>query len=135
MVRSLMETGVIIRLARPTAESLIIAPEPRLMDVITQIAEGEEAIDRGSLPQLRRTGGSKNPLSRHQLDYARRMHAAGETLRTIGMLFQLAPNEVWQLLNDETPEEVSEADHEPDEDPPAGALPDSGMLRLIPSHR
>ena len=43
-------------------------------------------------------GGSRNRLSKYQMEYARRLYAEGESLRVIGLLFQLSPNHVLDVV-------------------------------------
>ena len=70
-------------------------PEQRLIELL---AEGEDR-RRGRPTGQAFRGESMNPLTAYQIEYARKLYRQGVPLRTIGMLFQLAPAELWSHLN------------------------------------
>jgi hypothetical protein len=43
-------------------------------------------------------GGSRNPLSRFQITYARKPYKQGAPVRPIGLIFQLSPDVVLELV-------------------------------------
>ncbi len=117
MVRNLLELGVTLRLAGGSDAEAVISPDGPSLDALAHIAEAERLIQRDVRPG--HPGGSKRPLSKYQIEYARRLHTAGESLRAIGLLFQLPPAEIWDLIN-EPIEEPADAD---DAERPLNVLP------------
>ncbi len=49
-------------------------------------------------PVSRKSRARHKPLSRYQLDYARDLRRKGQSLRTIGLLFQVTPHELVEMM-------------------------------------
>lgn len=99
-VRNLLELGASITVAASPNEIITIEPDEGIIQALSLLSDHESR--RPSQPASRARGriggGSRNPLSPYQVDYARKLHTDGASLRSIGMLFQLAPDEVWRLI-------------------------------------
>lgn len=97
VLRDLLEAGVTLRIARPN-EQKVLDSDPSAVEVISLLAEHER--ERGAAQRKSvHHGGSRNALSKYQVEYARKMYADGESLRSIGLLFQLSPNHVLDVVS------------------------------------
>jgi hypothetical protein len=97
LLRRFFETGVTIRFVGASSPGDALAPTPVVPKALVLLAEHE--VRRQSLlaayqpsPTQRRT------LTRYQMDYARNMRRLGKSLREIGLLFQMTPNELSDLI-------------------------------------
>lgn len=92
----LFEGGVTVRLtkgARP--ETLNLADgAPRTMRLLAE----HEARRPSRPPPTRRGRSSRRPLSPYQVKYARQLLLRGTSRRAVGLLFQLAPDELSEQL-------------------------------------
>jgi hypothetical protein len=100
ILRDLLEVGAAVIIAAEPGRQLRLAPSDGAVEVLAALAEHEA---QRPTPQLLRGsgrigGGSRNPLSPYQIDYARKLHAQGASLRSIGQLFQISPEEVWRVI-------------------------------------
>ena len=101
LLRQLIGGGILIRL--PCADNMFattLGPRsgPEVIDLIDLLAEHEDG--RRSHASRGHRGGSRNPLSRFQINYARNLYRRGTPLRTIGMIFQLPPDDLWRLIGE-----------------------------------
>jgi len=99
-VRALLSQGARITVAASETEITTIEPAPAVIAALDMLADHES---RRPSPRAVRSrgrigGGSRNPLSPYQVDYARRLHGEGASLRAIGLLFQLSPEDVLRLI-------------------------------------
>lgn len=96
LMRHFFEAGVTLRVTGGSrVESL--APEGPIPRALVMLADHETA--RPAREPARRRAKFKNvPLTQHQLKFARDMHRRGHSMREIGLLFQLAPNEIAELI-------------------------------------
>jgi len=97
VLHSLLELDVTV-LVGPEADR--INARDNVLDVLAILAgqEHQRYTDAEPLDRTRVQGGSQNPLSRYQIEYARKLYSQGSTLRSIGMLFQVSPNEIWKAI-------------------------------------
>jgi DNA invertase Pin-like site-specific DNA recombinase len=100
LLRDLLEIGATVRILNGEAVAHALQPSEPATELLSLLAEHETR--RPSRPSVRAPGriggGSRNKLSKYQVDYARKLHAEGQSLRSIGLLFQISPDEVWELI-------------------------------------
>jgi len=97
LMRHFFEAGVTLRVTGGSrVESL--APEGAIPRALVMLAEHETARPPAQPPARRRAKLKSVPLTQHQLKFARDMHRRGHSMREIGLLFQLAPNEIAELI-------------------------------------
>jgi hypothetical protein len=72
---------------------------PRALSLLAE----HEARRPSRAPAARRSRPSGRPLNPYQLKYARELLRRGTSLRSVGLLFQLAPDELSALLESERP--------------------------------
>lgn len=96
LLRHFFEASVTLRVTGGSrVESL--APDGPIPRALVMLADHEtRRPTRVSARRRARTRGA--PLTQHQLKFARDMHRRGHSMRSIGLLFQLAPNEVAELV-------------------------------------
>jgi len=96
LLRRFFEQGVTLRVTGGSrVESL--APEGVVPRALVMLADHESS--RPAREQVRRRPRTKNaPLTQHQIRFARDMHRRGHSMRAIGLIFQLAPNEIADVL-------------------------------------
>lgn len=96
LLRRFFEAGVILRIVGGSQlESL--APSGAIPRALALLAD-HEARRPIQAPTRRRPRTADTPLTQHQLRYARDLHRRGHSMRAIGLLFRLSPNEVAQVL-------------------------------------
>jgi DNA invertase Pin-like site-specific DNA recombinase len=102
MLRNLLDAGVTLYVVRSSEEVLTLTATHPGLPLLHLLAEHERGRPGRAPVGLgpRQNSGSRNPLSKYQIDYARKMHREGATLRAIGLLFQVSPNEVWEAIGD-----------------------------------
>lgn len=96
LLRHFFEAGVTLRVTGGSrVESL--APDGPIPRALVMLADHET---RKPLREAsrRRARVKDTPLTQHQLKFARDMHRRGHSMRAIGLLFQLTPNEVAELI-------------------------------------
>lgn len=106
LLRRFFETGVTLRLTGGSQVETLApsGPFPRSLAMLAD----HEAHRLPSSVRRRRSRPREIALTQHQLKYARDMHRRGHSMRAIGLLFQLAPNEVAELIRTR-PDRVSGA--------------------------
>lgn len=96
LLRHFFEAGVTLRVTGGSrVESL--APDGPIPRALVMLADHETGRPAREAPR-RRARTSEAPLTQHQLKFARDMHRRGHSMRSIGLLFQLAPSEVAELI-------------------------------------
>jgi hypothetical protein len=96
LLRRFFEAGVTLRIVGGSrVESL--APDGAMPRALALLAD-HEARRPGQSLTSRRPRTAPAPLTQHQLRFARDMHRRGHSMRAIGLLFRLSPNEVARLL-------------------------------------
>ncbi len=97
VVRDILEAGVILTLAPSRATPVTFRPDHDLISLACAIADHERGRNVSPAKSVHQ-GGSRNRLSKYQMEYARKLYAEGESLRSIGLLFQLSPNHVLEVV-------------------------------------
>jgi DNA invertase Pin-like site-specific DNA recombinase len=102
LIRTLLELGVTLHILGEDQVVDALPPAPPVHRLLTLLADHE--MRRPSRPppgsSSSRNAGSRKPLSKFQIEYARKLHREGASLRMISLLFQVSPNEVWQVLGE-----------------------------------
>ncbi|ACG77079.1 site-specific recombinase, resolvase family [Phenylobacterium zucineum HLK1] len=103
LIRNFLEVGVSLRIVGDRAEGEALKPEQNVLKVLSLLAEHESRRPSRTPPGAgsRFNSGSRNALSKYQVDYARKLYREGASLRSIGLLFQVSPNEVWAAIGDQ----------------------------------
>lgn len=96
LLRYFFESGVTLRITGGSrAESFAPqGPIPRALSLLADY-EASRSIEE---PTRRRVRLKNAPLTQHQLKFARDLHRRSHSMRSIGLLFQLAPNEMAELI-------------------------------------
>lgn len=102
LIRNFLEVGVTLRIVGDNSEPEALKPAESVLRVLSLLAEHESRRPTRSPAgaSSRLNSGSRNPLSKYQIDYARKLHREGASLRSIGLLFQVSPNEIWDIIGD-----------------------------------
>lgn len=96
LIRRFFEAGVTLRIVGGS-QIETLAPTGTIPRALALLADHESRKpDRPAV--RRRTRSADAPLTQHQLKFARDMHRRGHSMRAIGLLFRLAPNEMAKLL-------------------------------------
>jgi DNA invertase Pin-like site-specific DNA recombinase len=99
-LQDLLDAKLIVKVANGALAATLVRQGDASAGLVAMLADHERrrptTIVQDSRP--RSAGGSRKPLSRYQIEYARKLYAKGEPLRAIGLLFQVAPTEVAELL-------------------------------------
>lgn len=100
LLRDILELGVSVIVAATPEEQTVIAPEPSLIALLGLIATHDTRQAAAMLGGPARLGGARRsqPLSSYQISYARKLHAEGKNLRTIGLLFRISPQHVAEIV-------------------------------------
>lgn len=97
VLRDILEAGVAISVALSKNEVLAFDGGGQALALVAALAEHER--ERNASPgKSVHQGGSRNQLSKYQIEYARKLHAEGESLRAIGLLFQMSPNHILDVI-------------------------------------
>lgn len=100
LLREVFRRGAAVVLAREAEQKVRFGPEAGLSAFVEALADHETG---QTLPtRLRRRrgeAGRRVQLTAHQVEYARKLHAEGASPRAIGLLFQVAPDDLWQILD------------------------------------
>lgn len=101
LLRDLLELDASIVVAASPEAPIMIRPEESAIAALTLLAAHESRRIPASMIKGSRRINSTNPnqLSKHQIAYARRLHADGESLRAIGLLFRISPQEVSEIVS------------------------------------
>ncbi len=97
VLRDILEAGVILTLAPSRTAPVSFRADTDIMALVCAIADHERGRNVSPAKSVHQ-GGSRNRLSKYQMEYARRLYAEGESLRVIGLLFQLSPNHVLDVV-------------------------------------
>jgi len=100
VLRNLVELDVVIVVAPNAREIHKITARDSALEVLAFLTEQDHhRYAEVALSDRRRVqGGSHNPLSKYQIEHARKLYAQGASLRSIGLLFQASPNDVWSAI-------------------------------------
>jgi len=100
VLRNLIELDVSVLVSADGSAVNAITSADSAFDVLAFLAEQEhQRFPDSAMPDRRRVqGGSHNPLSKYQIDHARKLYAQGTSLRAIGLVFQVSPNDVWSAI-------------------------------------
>lgn len=99
-LRNLLDLDASVIVASSLEDQFRMEPQAPVIAALNLLAEHESRrpIQTLAKPAGRIGGGSRKPLSPYQVKYARKLHAEGESLRAIGLLFQISPQDVWELV-------------------------------------
>lgn len=101
LLRTLCEAGVTVELLDAGLRPQRIEPTPSVPRILALLAEHEQQMPpsrrQRAAPHTRSGRGGK-PLSRYQIDYATKLLRRGTPLRELGLLFQMAPDDIWAVL-------------------------------------
>lgn len=101
LIRNFLEVGVTLQIVGETSDGEVLKPSENVLKVLSLLADHEvRRPSRAPAGGSSLKSGSRNPLSKYQLDYARKLHREGASLRSIGLLFQVSPSEIWEALGD-----------------------------------
>lgn len=100
ILRDLLEVGASVVVAEDADNMVRLAPSEDAIQALVLLADHENRrpSQPPSRPAGRIGGGSRKPLSPYQVNYARKLHQNGASLRSIGQLFQISPEEVWNIV-------------------------------------
>ncbi len=100
LIRTFLELGVALRIIGGGEEPETLPPADNVRRVLGLLADHESRRPTRSAPGgvSRANAGSRKPLSKYQVEYARKLHREGASLRSISLLFQVSPNEVWEAI-------------------------------------
>jgi DNA invertase Pin-like site-specific DNA recombinase len=101
LLRHLMRTGVVLRLAQENQQFAPVGDTISARQMVELLAAHEDN-RRGKPNTQNLRSGSRNPLSRFQTTYARKLYKQGAPVRTIGLLFQLPPDVIREVVGDPT---------------------------------
>lgn len=98
-LRDVFSKGAGVVMAAQSDQEIRFAPDAGLLAFIDAVADHEAC--RTPPRPARRRGEVGRPahLTAYQIDYARKLHAEGASLRAIGLLFQVTPDDVGQILS------------------------------------
>ena len=100
LLREVFRKGAGVVVAREAEEPMRFEPQPDLLALVDALADHEAGQTLPPVPRRRRgEAGRRMQLTAHQIDYARKLHAEGASPRAIGLLFQVAPDDIWQILD------------------------------------
>jgi|GEM_PF-2194142 len=116
LLRRFFEAGVTLKILAGDQPE-VLAPDGTMPRALSLLADHETRHPSRGSPGQRRTRMPETPLTQHQLKFARDMHRRGHSMRAIGLLFRLTPNEVARLLR--TSRSGDAGDFEPDAPDPA----------------
>jgi hypothetical protein len=96
LIRRFFEAGVTLKIVGGSRLEAL-APTGAIPRALALLADHEMRRPRRTATR-RRTRSADASLTQHQLRFARDMHRRGHSMRAIGLLFRLSPNEVTKLL-------------------------------------
>lgn len=99
-LRDILEIGASILVASAPGQVTRLGPSEAAIQTLALLADHEALRPNVPLnrPSGRIGGGSRKPLSQYQIEYARKLHNQGASLRSIGQLFQISPEDIWKLI-------------------------------------
>jgi len=96
MLHRFFEAGVSVRFtADPAGDILTPGPMPKVLALLA-----EHEFRQPDQVGKRRSREGMKPLSRYQIEYARKMLHEGASARTVGLLFQLPPDDILTLVGE-----------------------------------
>lgn len=100
MIRHFLDVGVTLRIAGEPGAADTLPLQGGVRKVLGLLADHESRRprQRSTGAASRANSGSRKPLSKYQIEYARKLHRDGSSLRAIGLLFQVSPAEVWEAI-------------------------------------
>ncbi|WP_296598965.1 hypothetical protein [Phenylobacterium sp.] len=102
LMRRFFEAGVTLKIVGGSQVE-VLAPVAAIPRALALLADHESRKPFREAGQ-KRPRPTDSPLTQHQLKFARDMHRRGHSMRAIGLLFRLAPNEIARLLRSSRPE-------------------------------
>lgn len=100
LLREVFRKGAGVIVAREAEEPMRFEPQPGLLALVDALADHEASQTLPPVPRRRRgEAGRRMQLTAHQIEYARKLHAEGASPRAIGLLFQVAPDDIWRILD------------------------------------
>jgi hypothetical protein len=117
LLRRFFEAGVTLRILGGSQVE-VLAPNGAIPRALALLADHETRRPAPTVSR-RRNRAADAPLTQHQLKFARDMHRRGYSLRAIGLLFRLTPNEVAKLLRATREDDASEGESDTSK-PPLG---------------
>jgi hypothetical protein len=100
LLRRFHEVGVTLHFVGGAATREVLIPVDPVPKVLSLLADHEAR--RPTRTSRRRSREHRKVLTVHQITHARDQLRKGESLRSIGLLFQLTPKEVLDLIGGET---------------------------------
>jgi hypothetical protein len=97
-LRDVLSRGAGVVVVGSSEEETRFAPDAGLLAFINAVADHETYQTPASLPRRRGDVGRRVHLTAYQIEYARKLHAEGASARAIGLLFQVTPDDVSQIL-------------------------------------
>ncbi len=99
---AMVEVGVGLRIAFDQKTSRLFAPDAETAVLLAALAEHERRRLPSDRPARRRRSpaGGALALTSYQIEYARRMYMEGASPRSIGLLFQASPDDIWRLVGE-----------------------------------
>ncbi|MBP8247267.1 MAG: recombinase family protein [Phenylobacterium sp.] len=100
MLREIFRSGAAVAILGEPGKATTLGPQATAGDLVNALAEHESGLTVARAPLRRRRGevGGRLRLTAHQIDYVRKLHAEGTSPRAIGLLFQVTPDDVWQIV-------------------------------------
>lgn len=101
-LRKLCDLGVAIQCLDDNLRYEVLEASAEMSRALSLLAAHEERTPsrrRRSRPDGRSRRDPARPLTQYQIDYANKLMMRGTPLRDIGLLFQMAPDEIWELLD------------------------------------
>lgn len=99
LLREVFRKHAVVVVAREAEAPMRFEPQPGLVDLVDALADHEARQALPPVPRRRRgEAGRRMQLTAHQIDYARKLHAEGASPRAIGLLFQVAPDDISRIL-------------------------------------
>jgi hypothetical protein len=96
LIRRFFEVGVTLRIVGGSRIEAL-TPTGAIPRALALLADHETRRPHRTVTR-RRARSADASLTQHQLKFARDMHRRGHSMRAIGLLFRLSPNEVAKLL-------------------------------------
>jgi hypothetical protein len=102
LLREILQAGASVIVVGRPGQKLRFGPDEALKVLIETLADHEESWTATPARLGRRRGesGQRVQLTAHQIGYVRKLHAEGATPRSIGLLFQVTPDDVRQIIDD-----------------------------------
>jgi hypothetical protein len=97
LLRRLSDKGVTVKLLDTPGGPYSLVPDGDAQKLLNLLADHEAQRPRSRI--RKRSRENLKPLTVHQIAYARALLKKGESLRSVGLLFQLTPSELMKLLD------------------------------------